>query len=107
MGVRQLVLFKMLFLGYLFGVCSDRQLVREIQVKVVYRWFIGFGLIDKNPDASTFSQYRQRRFTESTIYQKIFDETVLQAMRKRLINGTDSTHRKTSVNKKQVQNEAD
>ena len=102
-AIDPVVLFKMLFLGYLFGVRSERQLVREIQVNVAYRWFIGFGLTDKIPDASTFSQNRRRRFTQSTIYQEIFDEIVLQAMRKRLINGrvlyTDSTHLKASANK--------
>ena len=102
-AIDPVVLFKMLFLGYLFGIRSERQLVKEIQVNVAYRWFIGFGLTDKIPDASTFSQNRRRRFTESTIYQDIFDEIVLQAMRKRLVNGrvlyTDSTHMKASANK--------
>ena len=102
-AIDPVVLFKMLFLGYLFGVRSERQLVREVQVNVAYRWFLGFGLTDKIPDASTFSQNRRRRFTECTIYQEIFDEIVLQAMRKRLINGrvlyTDSTHLKASANK--------
>lgn len=102
-AIDPVVLFKMLFLGYLYGVRSERQLVKEIQVNVAYRWFIGFGLTDKIPDASTFSQNRRRRFTESTIYQDIFDEIVLQAMRKRLLNGrvlyTDSTHLKASANK--------
>jgi transposase len=102
-AVDPVVLFKMLFLGYLFGIRSERQLMREIQVNIAYRWFIGFGLTDKIPDASTFSQNRRRRFTESTIYQEIFDEIVLQAMRKKLISGrilyTDSTHLKASANK--------
>jgi transposase len=102
-AIDPVVLFKMLFLGYLFGVRSERQLVREIQVNVAYRWFIGFSLTDKIPDASTFSQNRRRRFTESTIYQEIFDEIVLQAIRKRLLNGkvlyTDSTHLKASASK--------
>lgn len=102
-AIDPVVLFKMLFLGYLFGVRSERQLVREIQVNVAYRWFIGYGLSDKIPDASTFSQNRRRRFTESTIYQEIFDEIVLQAMGKKWINGrvlyTDSTHVKASANK--------
>ena len=102
-AVDPVVLFKMLFIGYLFGIRSERQLVREIQVNVAYRWFVGFGLTDKIPDASTFSQNRRRRFTESTIYQEIFDEIVLQAMRKKWINGrvlyTDSTHLKASANK--------
>lgn len=102
-AVDPVVLFKMLFLGYLYGVRSERQLVREIQVNMAYRWFIGYGLTDKIPDASTFSQNRRRRFTESTVYQEIFDEIVLQAMRKKWINGrvlyTDSTHLKASANK--------
>jgi transposase len=102
-AIDPVVLFKMLFLGYLFGVRSERQLVREIQVNVAYRWFIGYSLTDKIPDASTFSQNRRRRFTESTVYQEIFDEIVLQAMGKKWINGrvlyTDSTHVKASANK--------
>lgn len=102
-AVDPVVLFKMLFLGYLYGVRSERQLVRDIQVNVAYRWFIGYGLTDKIPDASTFSQNRRRRFTESTVYQEIFDEIVLQAMRKKWLNGrvlyTDSTHLKASANK--------
>ena len=102
-AVDPVVLFKMLFLGYLYGVRSERQLVREIQVNVAYRWFIGYGLTDKIPDASTFSQNRRRRFTESTVYQEIFDEIVLQAMRRKWINGrilyTDSTHLKANANK--------
>jgi len=102
-AIDPVVLFKMLFLGYLFGIRSERQLVRDIQVNVAYRWFIGFGLTDKIPDASTFSQNRRRRFTQSTIYQEVFDEIVLQAMRKKWISGrvlyTDSTHLKASANK--------
>lgn len=102
-AVDPVVLFKMLFLGYLFGVRSERQLVREIQVNLAYRWFLGFGLTDKIPDASTISQNRRRRFNESTIYQEIFDEIVLQAMGRKWISGrvlyTDSTHLKASANK--------
>ena len=34
------VLFKLLFIGYLFGVRSERQLMREVQVNAAYRWFL-------------------------------------------------------------------
>ena len=70
------LLFKMLFIGYLFGIRSERQLVREIQVNVAYRWFLGLSLTDKVIDASTFSQNRRRRFDDSDIEQQIFDEIV-------------------------------
>lgn len=97
------LLFKLLFLGYLYGVRSERQLIRDVQVNVAYRWFLGLNLTDKIPDASTLSQNRRRRFNESEIYQQIFDEIVLQAMRKKLVSGktlyTDSTHLKANANK--------
>jgi len=97
------VLFKLLLLGYLYGVRSERQLMREVEVNVAYRWFLGFRLRDKVPDASTLSQNRRRRFSESTIYQEIFDEIVLLAVNKGLASGavlyTDSTHLKANANK--------
>ena len=61
------VLFKLLLLGYLYGVRSERQWMREVEVNVAYRWFLGLKLRDKVPDASTLSQNRRRRFSESTI----------------------------------------
>nr|WP_321303078.1 IS1182 family transposase [Alcaligenes faecalis] len=97
------ILFKLLLLGYLFGIRSERQLIREVQVNVAYRWFLGLRLTDKVPDASTLSQNRRRRFADSGIYQEIFDEIVLQAMGRGMVEGrvlyTDSTHLKANANK--------
>ena len=97
------VLFKLLLLGYLYGVHSERQLMREVEVNVAYRWFLGLKLRDKVPDASTLSQNRRRRFAESTIYQEIFDQIVELAISKGLASGTvlysDSTHLKANANK--------
>lgn len=67
-------MFKLLFIGYLFGVRSERQLMCEVQVNVAYRWFARFRLTDKVPDASTFSQNRRRCFTDTTVYQEIIDD---------------------------------
>src|SRR6202789_4670503 len=90
------LMFKALFIGYLFGVRSERQLMREIEVNVAYRCFLGLKLRDKVPDASTLSQNRRRRFAESTIYQESFDEIVLLVVNNGLASGkvlyTDSTH---------------
>ena len=101
------LLFKILILGYLAGVRSERQLIRDIQVNVAYRWFLGLSLTDPVPDASTLSQNRRRRFNESDVYQQIFDEIVLQAIKKKLVKGrvlyTDSTHLKASANKNKHQ----
>lgn len=51
-------MFKLLFIGYLFGIRSEHQLIREFQVNVAYRWFLGLGLTNKVPDASTLSANR-------------------------------------------------
>lgn len=97
------LLFKLLLLGYLFGVRSERQLIREVQVNVAYRWFLGLNLTDKVPDASTLSQNRRRQFNDSSIYQQVFGEIVFQAMKRKLVSGdvlyTDSTHLKANANK--------
>jgi transposase len=101
--VDPVMLFKMLFIGYLHGIRSERRLVEEIQVNVVYRWFVGLSLTDKVPHATTFSQNRRRRFNGTTIFQEIFNEIVLQAMDHGLIVGkelfTDSTFLKANANK--------
>jgi transposase len=93
----------MLFIGYLFGVRSERQLIREIQVNVAYRWFLGLSLTDKVIDASTFSQNRRRRFLATDIEQQIFDAIVQQALDHGLVSGavlySDSTHLKANANK--------
>lgn len=103
-AVDPVVLFKMLFIGYLFGIRSERRLVKEIEVNVAYRWFLGFRLTDKVPDASTLSQNRRRRFAGTDIEQRIFDGIVEQAIEHKLIGGrvlyTDSTHLKANANKR-------
>ncbi len=102
-AIDPVMLFKLLLLGYLFGIRSERQLMREVQVNVAYRWFLGLRLSDKVPDASTISQNRRRRFAGSGIYQEIFDEIVLQAIRRGMVEGqvlySDSTHLKANANK--------
>jgi transposase len=102
-------LFKIMLLGYLFGISSERRLVQEIQVNLAYRWFLGMGSTEKVIDASTLSQNRRRRFNDSEIYQQIFDNIAEQAIAKGLISGrvlyTDSTHLKANANKGKALNE--
>jgi len=97
------VLFKMMLIGYLHGIRSERQLEQEIIVNVAYRWFLGLGLSDPVPDHSTISQNRRRRFNDSGVFEEIFDEIVRQAMDSGLVGGkylfTDSTHLKASANR--------
>ena len=97
------LMFKALFLGYLFGIRSERQLVREIEVNVAYRWFLRLKLTDGVFDASTLSQNRRRRYNDTSVAQDIFDEIVTQAIVLGLVDGhvlySDSTHLKANANK--------
>ena len=99
-----LVLFKMMFIGYIYGVRSERELARQIETNIAYRWFLGLNLKDPVPHHSTISWNRRTRFKDTDIFQEIFDEIVLQAMNHRMVSGrvlfTDSTHLKANANKK-------
>ncbi len=100
-------LFRMLFIGYLFGIRSERRLLKEIEVNIAYRWFIGYDLTEKLPDVSVIWQNRLRRYNGSDIPQQIFDEIVRQAMSNGLVGGkilySDSTHLKASANKRKYE----
>ncbi|GMX64886.1 hypothetical protein Elgi_41550 [Paenibacillus elgii] len=102
-AIDPLVLFKMIFLGYFYGIRSERQLEREIQTNLAYRWFLGLGLTDRVPDHTTISWNRRTRFKDTTVFQDIFDEIVLQAVSHRMVGGrvliSDSTHLKANANK--------
>jgi transposase len=79
-------LFLALLGGYLLGVTSERALVRELTGNLVLRWFVGLDL-DQTPwDHSTFSQNRKRRFTESGLLERLFDETVAVAIQQKLVS---------------------
>ena len=72
-------MFKMLLVGYLYGVKSERRLVQEVQLNIAYRWFCGFELTDKIPDHSTFSKTRLRKWNESCLFQEVFLEIIRRA----------------------------
>jgi len=66
------VMLRMLLVGYLFGITSERRLCDEVQMHLGYRWFVGLSLHDPVPDHSTFSKNRHGRFQESGVYQEMF-----------------------------------
>lgn len=103
-AIDPVMLFKMLFIGYMFGVRSERQLVKDIEVNVAYRWFLGLNLTDKVPHHSTISQNRRRRFDGTDVFRQLFNDLVIYAYEHDFIEGrtlfTDSTHLKANANNK-------
>lgn len=104
-SVDPVMLFKMMLIGYLFGIRSERQLEQEVQLNVAYRWFVGLNLTDRVPDHSTLSLNR-KRLKDSQVIQEIFDHIVFKAIELRMVAGrvliTDSTHLKANANKRKL-----
>ena len=82
-------MFKMLLVGYLYGIKSERRLVQEVQLNIAYRWFCGFELGEKIPDHSTFSKTRVRKWNESDFFQQAFLEIVRRCIEQKLIDGKE------------------
>ena len=97
------LLFKMLLLGYLYGIKSEIKLAQAVNENIAFKWFLGLKLTEKGPDHATISANRVRRFRDNNIAEKIFDEILRQCIEKGLVGGailyTDSTHIKAKANK--------
>ena len=100
-SIDPVVLIKMLLIGYLYGIDSERKLEQEIQVNIAYRWFLGIELDERVPDHSTISQLRRRKFAGTTVFRDIFEEVVRKCIDAGLVSGklllTDSTHIRANV----------
>lgn len=97
-----IVFFKMLLIGYLYGIRSERELERVVNDTLSFRWFLKLGLSKNAPDHSVFSWNRKNRYRDTDVIQTIFDRIVEQAKQYGLIGGrmltTDSTHIKANAN---------
>lgn len=91
------VLIRMMVVGYLYGITSERRLCREVQLNLAYRWFCGLTLEDKVPDHSTFSKNRYGRFSESGLFRGLFQAVVKQAQQHGLVKGQHLTVDATTV----------
>jgi transposase len=74
-SIDPVLMIRMLIVGYVFAIRSERALCREVQVNLAYRWFCGLGIEDKIPDHSVFSRARNERFRD-----QIFSVTCSSAL---------------------------
>lgn len=71
-SIDPVVLIKIVMIQYLFGIPSIRQTIREIEVNLAYRWFLGYSISEKIPHFSTFNKNYERRFKNTNLFNKIF-----------------------------------
>lgn len=92
-GYEPLIMFKITFLEFLYNL-SDREIVEEIQVNLAYKWFIGLDVIDKVPDDTSLTKFRNRLGADK--FKELFNKVVEQARAKGIITDRlqiiDSTH---------------
>ena len=102
-SVDPVILMKIVFIQHLFNIKSMRQTIKEIEVNIAYRWFLGLDFYDKIPHFTTFSQNYRRRFKDTDIFEKIFENILNQAYNKGFVDDTiqfvDATHVKAHANR--------
>lgn len=74
-SVYPVVLIKLVFIQYLFGIRSMRQTIKEVETNMAYRWFLGYDFNQKIPHFSTFGKNYVRRFAETEVFEHIFYRT--------------------------------
>lgn len=108
-SVDPVVLFKLVFIQYLFGIRSMRQTIKEIEVNMAYRWFLGYDMVESVPHFTTFGKNYSRRFAQSDIFIKIFEHILQEAINSGFVDASavfiDSTHIKANANKQKYTNE--
>src|SRR5450755_2453666 len=81
------LLLRILLIGYLYGITSERKLVDELRMHLAWRWFTGLGFDQEIPHHSTFSKNRHGRFQESKLFEELFEQIVKQCLEVGLVRG--------------------
>jgi transposase len=86
-SIDPVLMIRMLIIGYVLAIRSERALCRDLQVNFAYRWFCGLSIEDKIPDHSVFSRARHERFRDSDIFRRVFEHVVEACIAGGLVGG--------------------
>ncbi|WP_207386058.1 transposase, partial [Legionella gresilensis] len=85
--------FRMLLIGYLFSIPTNRRLIEEVKYNISYRWFCGLALDSAVPSHSSLSRFFKR--LSFRVFQSFFNAILNQCHQAGLLNTksvmTDST----------------
>lgn len=79
------VIVRLFLIQALDGIRHVRELMRQVQVNLAYRWFIGYGLNETLPDHSTLSR-ALNRFGDD-VFNEVFKRSIHQCQSSGLIEG--------------------
>ena len=74
------MLVKIPLIQCFYGIRSMRQTIKDIEVNVAYRWFLGLSLDDKVPHFTTYGKNYSRRFQDKALITEIFSQVLHQAL---------------------------
>ena len=86
-SIDPVLMIRMLIVGYVFAIRSERRLCSEVQVNLAYRWFCKLGIEDGIPDHSVFSRARHERFRQSGALRRVFEGVVAKCIAAGLVGG--------------------
>lgn len=108
-SIDPVVLIKIVLIQYIFGIRSMRQTIKEIEVNIAYRWYIGYGMHEEIPHFSTFGKNYARRFKDTALFEKIFAHILAEVEKHGFIDDEnifiDGTHIKANANNHKYRNE--
>lgn len=103
-SIDPVLMIRMLIIGYVFAIRSERAICAELQVNLAYRWFCKLSIEDDVPDHSVFSRARHERFRESDALRRVFESVVAKCIGVGLVGGEgfsiDASLIKADVDKK-------
>jgi transposase len=103
-SIDPVLMIRMLIVGYVFAIRSERQLCAEVRVNLAYRWFCKLGIEDNIPDHSVFCRARHERFHDSNALRRVFEAVVATCIAAGLVGGeafsVDASLIKADVDKK-------
>jgi len=79
------VIVRLFVLQAVEGIGHVRELMRQVQVNLAYRWFIGYRLDEPLPDHSTLSRALDRLGDE--VFNELFERSIGQCRKSGLIEG--------------------
>src|SRR5713226_5591024 len=85
------VILRLLLVGYLYVITSERRLLEDVRMHLAYRWFTRLDFDQEIPDHSTFSKNRHGRFRQSGVFREVFEEIVRRCLAAGLVEGRHLT----------------
>lgn len=103
-SIDPIVLFKMMLIGYFYGITSERKLAEEISLNLAFMWYLGYDLDEPTPNHSVISKARARYGKE--VFEQFFQRVLGFCVEVGLVGGekvfVDSTLIKANASLKSI-----